>query len=255
MHEATKAVAKIAGGSFEVSLPVRSDDELGELATGINHMAVSLKDDAQRIAALNQELANTQAEVIETMGLIGESRSGETGRHVFRVAEYSHLLALACGLSPAEADLLKQASPMHDIGKVGIPDRILNKNGPLTPEEFDEMKRHTLLGYGLFARSERQLLKVAATVAYEHHERFDGTGYPRGLQGQDIHLYGRITAVADVFDALGSARVYKPAWDDEKILTHFAEQRGRHFDATLIDLFFAHRADLFRIRDRLGDPA
>lgn len=252
--EAQSAVSEVARGNYDVRVPVHSDDELGRLGEGINLMAETLGRNAQRIEVLNREIVVTQAEVIETMAVIAEGRSGETGRHVARVAAYSRLLALAWGVPEEEAELLRQASPMHDIGKVAIPDSILNKKGPLTADEFEVMKTHTILGHSMFAHSERPLLRVAAVVALEHHERYDGGGYPRGLRGDGISRYGRITAVADVFDALGSARVYKPAWEDERIFAHFAEQRGRHFDPELVDLLSLNRAELVRLRTELRDP-
>ncbi|NPA28886.1 MAG: HD domain-containing protein [Epsilonproteobacteria bacterium] len=189
------------------------------------------------IRALNKEIEATQREVVFTMGAIAEKRSKETGYHVKRVAEYSMILARLYGLSLEESLRLKDASPMHDIGKLGIPDAILNKPGKLTDEEFEIIKTHTKIGYEMLKHSERPILKTAAIVAHEHHERWDGKGYPRGLRGEEIHIYGRITAVADVFDALGSDRVYKKAWPLEKIINLFKEERGRQFDPELVDLF------------------
>lgn len=198
---------------------------------------------------LNREIIATQKEVISTMGAIGETRSKETGDHVKRVAEYSKLLALKCGLTLKEAEEIKMASPMHDIGKVGIPDNILNKPGKLTEEEFEIMKTHAELGHEMLKGSNQPLLKTAAIISMEHHEKWDGTGYPRGLKGKDIHLYGRITAIADVFDALGHDRVYKKAWPLEKILDLFQEGRGKHFDPELIDLFMNNLDDFLSIKE------
>lgn len=190
------------------------------------------------IINLNKEIENTQKEVVFTMGAIGETRSKETGDHVKRVAEYSCLLARLYGLSDDEAELLKQASPMHDIGKVAIPDSILNKPGKLTTEEFDIMKKHAELGYEMLKHSTRPILKASAEVAYTHHERYNGKGYPKGLAGEDIPIYGRITAIADVYDALGHNRVYKKAWPLEEILELFKQEKGEHFDPQLVDIFF-----------------
>ena len=208
-----------------------------------------LQEKLLEVEALSQEIEDTQKEVVFTMGAIGESRSKETGNHVKRVAEYSKILALAYGLAEEEAELLKQASPMHDIGKVAIPDAILNKPGKLTNEEFDHMKRHAELGYEMLKHSDRELLKAAATVANEHHEKWNGRGYPQGTSGEEIHIYGRITAVADVFDALGSDRVYKKAWNDENIFKLFKEERGEHFDPKLVDLFFENIDEILGIRE------
>jgi len=204
-------------------------------------------------ARLSQEIEDTQREVVFTMGAIGESRSKETGNHVKRVAEYSELLAIGYGLDKEEVALLKQASPMHDIGKVAIPDAILNKPGRFTSEERKIMDTHAELGHSMTASSDRPLLKAASIIAYEHHEKWDGTGYPRGLKGEEIHIYGRITAVADVFDALGSDRVYKKAWDDERILNLFREEKGKHFEPKLVDIFFEKLSEIYKIRDSFKD--
>ena len=198
---------------------------------------------------LNAEIIATQKEVISTMGAIGETRSKETGDHVKRVAEYSKLLALKHGLPLKEAEEVKMASPMHDIGKVGIPDNILNKPGKLTEEEFEIMKTHAQLGYEMLKGSNQDLLKTAAIIAVEHHEKWDGSGYPRGSRGEEIHIYGRITAIADVFDALGHDRVYKKAWPMENILDLFKEGRGKHFDPNLVDLFFDNLDEFLAVKE------
>lgn len=204
-------------------------------------------------AKLTKEIEETQQEVVFTMGSIGESRSKETGNHVRRVAEYSKLLALAYGLGQNEAELLKQASPMHDIGKVAIPDNILNKPGRFDENERYIMDTHAELGYNMIKNSQRPLLKAAAIVAYEHHEKWDGSGYPNSKRGEDIHIYGRITALADVFDALGSDRVYKKAWSDERIYAFIKEERGKHFDPKLVDLFFDNLDEILEIRSSFQD--
>jgi HD-GYP domain-containing protein (c-di-GMP phosphodiesterase class II) len=191
----------------------------------------------KELQELNNEIEATQREIVFTMGAIAEERSQETGAHIKRVAEYSLILARLSGLSLKESLLIKNASPMHDIGKVGIPDHILNKPGKLTPQEFEIMKTHAELGYKMLKHSQRSILKAASILAYEHHEKWDGSGYPRGLKGEEIHIYGRITAIADVFDALGSDRVYKKAWPLQKILDFFEEQKGKHFDPHLTELF------------------
>ncbi|MFE5319062.1 HD domain-containing phosphohydrolase [Paenibacillus sp. NPDC056579] len=204
-------------------------------------------------ALLSYEIEETQKEIIFTMGEIGEIRSKETGNHVKRVAEYSYILALGAGLSQEEAELLKIASPMHDIGKVAIPDEVLNKPGKLTEEEFEMMKAHTTIGYGLLKNSSRRILKAAAIVAHQHHEKWNGTGYPQGLKGEEIHIYARITAVADVFDALGSDRVYKKAWELERIIDLFREERGRHFDPRIVDAFMEYLLQLLDIREAYSE--
>jgi len=204
-------------------------------------------------AALTQEIDDTQREVVFTMGAIGESRSKETGNHVKRVAEYSEILGLAFGMTKDEAEMLKQASPMHDIGKIAIPDAVLKKPGRFNDEERAIMDTHAELGFNMIKNSDRPLLKAASIVAYEHHEKWNGKGYPRGLSGEDIHIYGRITAIADVFDALGSDRVYKQAWNDERIFKLFREERGEHFDPNLIDLFFENIDKIIAVREKFKD--
>jgi response regulator RpfG family c-di-GMP phosphodiesterase len=198
---------------------------------------------------LNEELESTQKEIIYTMGEITETRSKETGHHVKRVAEYSRLLAIKYGLTEHEAEVIRLASPMHDVGKVGIPDAILNKPGALTKEEFDIMKTHSNLGYEMLKHSNKQVLNAAAIIAQQHHEKYDGTGYPQGLQGNEIHVYGRITALADVFDALCSDRVYKKAWELDRVLDLLQAERGRHFDPVIVDLFLANLDEFLTIKE------
>lgn len=205
------------------------------------------------VEELSKEIEETQREVVFTMGAIGERRSEETGNHVKRVAEYSYLLAKHYGLPETECEMLKQASPMHDIGKVAIADSVLNKPGLFNEEERKIMETHAQLGYDMLKHSNRSLLKAASIVAYEHHEKYDGTGYPNKTKGEDIHIYGRITALADVFDALGSDRVYKKAWGNEQIFQFFKDERGKHFDPNLIDIFFENLNDFLKIRDQLKD--
>jgi len=219
----------------------------------VDEIESKVEDGLSEIKALNHEIEITQQEIIFTMGAIGEHRSKETGNHVKRVAKYSKLLALLYGLSEEEAEMLKQASPMHDIGKIAIPDAVLNKPGRFNEEERKIMDTHAQLGYEMLKGSNRTLLKASAIVAREHHEKWDGSGYPQKKKAQEIHIYGRITALADVFDALGSDRVYKKAWDDERIFNLFKEERGKHFDPKLIDIFFAHLDEFLDIRNSLKD--
>jgi len=216
---------------------------------------IAIRNDITNVIKLHEDLEHTQEDLIFRMGEIGETRSQETGYHVRRVAKYSELLAKYYGLSNKEIKYLTTASPMHDIGKVGIPDDILNKPGALTPNEWEIMKKHAEIGYELFKDSQKPLLKTAAIIAYEHHEKYDGSGYPRGIKGEEIHIYGRITALADVFDALGSDRCYKKAWPDEKIFKLIKEESGKHFDPQLVDIFFEHLDDFLAIRERYHDSS
>ena len=209
--------------------------------------------DVTEVIELNNAIEETQREVIYAMGEIGETRSKETGNHVKRVALYSRELALLYGLSHKEADLLQMASPMHDIGKVGIPDAVLNAPRKLDKNEWAIMQTHAQLGYDMLKSSNKPILKAAATVAHEHHEKWDGSGYPRGTAAENIHIYGRITAVADVFDALGSERVYKKAWKLDDILELFKKESGKHFDPKLVTLFMDNLDIFLEIRDRYND--
>ncbi|MFA6742076.1 MAG: response regulator [Arcobacteraceae bacterium] len=227
-------------------IPIKNDKEII-----IEYMWII--NDLTELFNLNEEIQSTQKEIIYKMGEIGETRSKETGNHVKRVAEYSELLALLYGIDEKEANLLLVASPMHDIGKVGISDSILKKPAKLTDEEYAIMKEHSMIGYNILKDSKRDILKAAAIVAKEHHEKYDGSGYPFGLKGEDIHIYGRITALADVFDALGSERCYKEVWKDEKIFQLFRDEKGKHFDPKLVDLFFDNIDKFIQIRERYSD--
>ena len=247
------------GGVDYITKPFRAREVLSRI---INHLTLSeqnhllehmVKEKTKELHKLNKEIEETQREVVFTMGAIGERRSKETGYHVTRVALYSETLAKYYGLEEQEIQMLKEASPMHDIGKVAIPDSILNKPAKFTPEEFEQMKEHAMHGYEMLKHSQRPLLRIAAIVASQHHEKWDGTGYPNGLKGEDIHIYGRITALADVFDALGSQRVYKDAWDDQDIYKLFQEEKGKHFDPKLVDIFFDNLNKFLEIRDSLKD--
>ena len=246
-------IKNIENGEYENTSIINRPDELGEISYAMKNMSSSIKDGINEIESLSDEIINTQKEIIYTMGEIAETRSKETGNHVKRVAEYSKLLALKLGISSDEAEMLKLASPMHDIGKVGIPDNILNKPGKLTPEEFEIMKTHAQLGFDMLKHSSKAILQIAAIVSNEHHEKYNGKGYPRGLKGEDIHIFARITAVADVFDALGSDRIYKKAWEDEKIFELFNSEKGEHFDPKVIEAFFHSLDEIKTIRERFKD--
>ena len=202
---------------------------------------------------MKKEIENTQKEIIYTIGTISEERSHETGDHIKRVTSYVELLAKHLGFSKDEVKLIKIASAMHDVGKIAIPDHILNKPRKLTDEEFEIMKKHTIVGYDMLKHSKRDLLKAAAIIALTHHEKYDGSGYPNGLKGEEIHIYGRIVTLADVFDALGTKRVYKDAWDDERIFEYILNQKGKHFDPKLVEIFFKHKEEFLKIKREFCD--
>jgi len=243
------AVGVIAKTAYALVAQIMSEEEEKQrLQEIINE---EIKKNLEREIAHSEDLFDTQKEVILRMGAIAETRSKETGQHVQRVAAYSQLLGKLCGLEKSEIELIKLASPMHDIGKVAIPDSILNKPGRLTAEEFEVMKDHAQVGYDMLGTSEYKILQTSALISLTHHEKWDGTGYPRGIAGEEIPIAGRITAVADVFDALGSDRCYKAAWELEKILALFAEEKGKQFDPTLVDLLLSNMDQVLEIRDRL----
>jgi response regulator RpfG family c-di-GMP phosphodiesterase len=200
---------------------------------------------------LNQEVEETQKEILFILGEIAEVRSHDTGNHVKRVAEIAKLLALCYGLSEEEAEILRLAAPIHDVGKLAIPDAILNKVGKLTIKEFITMKTHSPIGYEMLKQSKRTILRSGAIIALLHHERYDGTGYPNGLVGEEIHIYGRIVALADVFDALSNERVYKKGWPLGEVLHYIEEQRGNHFDPKLVDVFMENLDEILSICAKL----
>jgi len=202
---------------------------------------------------LKEAIEDAQREIIYRLGGVVETRSKETANHVRRVAKISRLLARAAGMTEREALIFEYASPMHDIGKVGIPDAILNKPGKLTPEEWEIMKTHAYVGFDILKGSDHEILQTAAIIALEHHEKWDGGGYPFNKRGHEISLHGRITAIADVFDALASERCYKAAWPMDKVLQLFRDEQGKHFDPHLVDLMFESLDDIIAIRDLYRD--
>jgi len=199
------------------------------------------------VAPLEREMAAESAASERKSAVTVRDLSG----HLKRVAAYAKLLALKAGLSEQESNFVKQIAPMHDIGKWAIPEAILQKPSTLTPEEWEIMKTHTQAGYEMLKDSKLDVLQMGALVAVQHQEKFDGTGYPKGLKGEEIHLYSRITTVADVFDALGSQRSYKQAWAVADIVQYFAEGRGTHFDPKLVDLLLENLEEFLAVRSQL----
>jgi response regulator RpfG family c-di-GMP phosphodiesterase len=203
---------------------------------------------------LREEMVRNQREMVVTLSETIESRSLETGNHVRRVAEYSRLLGQLAGLSEQDVHLLYLASPLHDTGKIAVPDSVLGKPGAHNTVEMRVMRAHAEAGRKIFEKRDNAVLRAAAIVAGQHHERWDGKGYPDGLAGENIHVFGRITAIADVFDALCSRRCYKEPWPMEQVLDYLRKERGAHFDPKLIDLFFANVDRFHDIRARFPDP-
>ncbi|WP_396587631.1 DUF3369 domain-containing protein [Bermanella sp. R86510] len=198
---------------------------------------------------LRDEIIDTQRELAYILGEAVEQRSKETGSHVKRVALFSYLLAKKSGLDETEAQLIKLASPLHDVGKIAIPDAILKKPGGFDKEEWEIMKTHAQLGADILGNSDNEVVNMGRIIAGQHHERWDGAGYPRGLKQEEIHIAGRITALADVFDALGCKRCYKEAWPLETILEEINSQTGKHFDPKLVELLNQHLDEFIAIRD------
>ena len=213
----------------------------------------SISHDLTEVFLLQEELVQTQKEIIFRLSEISESRSKEAGNHIKRVAEYAKHLASLLNLSKKEIDEVYFASPMHDIGKIGIPDSILLKAGSLDTDEWKEMQRHSEIGYEIFKDSKRSILQAAAIISHEHHEKFDGSGYPRGIKNKEIHIYARIVAIVDVFDALATNRVYKKAWSLENISSLLNEEKGKHFDPELIDIFLNNIDDFLEIKETLEE--
>jgi putative two-component system response regulator len=200
-----------------------------------------------------EELRASRLEIVQRLGLAAEYKDNETGLHVIRMSHFARILGLAAGMTEAEADDLLHAAPMHDVGKIGIPDRVLLKPGPLAPDEWKIMQSHAQIGAEIIGVHDHGVLALARNIALTHHEKWDGTGYPNGLAGKDIPLEGRICAIADVFDALTSVRPYKKAWTESEALDFLVKQKGKHFDPVLVDLFLAQMPAIRAICERWAE--
>jgi len=223
------------------------------LSAAAEHEAASLRIANAELQAVQSRLEATQSEIIRRLCSAGEFRDNDTGQHVARMAHLAHWLALAAGCGDDFATRLLEAAPLHDIGKIGIPDHVLLKPGRLDEREWAIMRKHAAIGHRLLSGSGLPLLDLAAEIAATHHEKWDGTGYPAGLSGEDIPLSGRIVAVADVFDALLSSRPYKQAWPLAQIVAHMRAQAGRQFDPHLVDVFLDELDVMLAIRARFVD--
>lgn len=200
-----------------------------------------------------EELKETRLQIVQRLGLAAEYKDNETGLHVIRMSHFARVLAEAAGFTPLEAEELLNAAPMHDVGKIGIPDAILQKNGKLTAEEWQIMRQHAQIGADIIGEHDSTLLRLARSIALSHHEKWDGSGYPNGLKGEEIPLEGRIIAIADVFDALTSVRPYKPAWTVEEALELLRRESGRHFDPRLVELFMTCLPQVLEIKERWAE--
>ena len=207
----------------------------------------------EKVAERTRELSKSRFEIINRLGLAAEFRDNETGKHVLRIGYISRIIALAIGIEKTEAEIILNAAPMHDVGKIGIPDSILQKPGLLTDDERWTMQKHSEFGAKLIGEHENELLKAAATAAFTHHEKWDGTGYPNGLKEEEIPLIGRIIAIADVFDALTSERPYKSAWPVKKAVDLIQSEAGKHFDPNLVPVFLENIDKIIEIKESNSD--
>ena len=207
----------------------------------------------QTVRERTKELRNTQLEIIHRLGHAAEYKDNETGYHIIRMSLYCGVLGKAIGMSLNEQEMLLRSSPMHDVGKIGIPDRILLKPGKLDADEWTVMQTHSAIGADLLSGSSSPLIQMAAVIAASHHERWDGSGYPKGVRGEDIPLVGRICAVCDVFDALTSERPYKKAWSVEDSVAEIRRGQGSHFDPQLVDTFTENLPAILQIRSQYGE--
>jgi putative two-component system response regulator len=241
-----------AGGADYITKPVSAPIVLARVRTQLSmydHRRMLEKMVRER----TKELHETRHEIIRRLGFAAEYKDNETGMHIVRMSRYCHLIAKKLGMRDSEAELILSAVPMHDVGKIGIPDQILLKPGPLDAEEWRIMKEHARIGYKIIGRHGSELLQTAATAALTHHEKWDGSGYPDGLKGDEIPIVGRIAAVADVFDALTSVRPYKAAWSIEKAVELIRSESGKHFDPRIAGALLKCMPDVIKIKDEFGD--
>lgn len=206
----------------------------------------------QELKTANEAIQNAYLDTIHRLVLAAEYKDEDTGDHIVRMSRYSCLIAEKSGLSSKDVDHILFASPMHDIGKIGIPDSILLKTGKLTKEEFDFMKTHTTIGAKILANSKAEILQVSQQIAASHHEKWDGTGYPQGLKGNNIPIFGRIVAISDVFDALTSRRPYKDPYPVDVAVSIIEKESGHHFDPELVDVFVENLGSILKIKEDVG---
>ena len=233
---------------YSTSLPDAPDQETKVLADSFNAMM-------KEIRRAYDAISNREAELIFRLSRATEHRDNETGEHIMRMATLCGLIGKGLGLERGEREAIQRAAPLHDVGKVGVPDRIMFKGGKLDPSERREMEKHTNYGYEILRDSESDLIRLAAEMAWSHHERWDGTGYPRGLKGEEIPLAGRIAAVADVCDALASKRPYKSAWEPHAVRAHLVENSGTHFDPTCVEALLCQWDEVQRMYAQRGPDA
>ena len=272
--DAAIARAALDAGAYAYVLkPFRENEMLINLASAVRRRRAEM-DNRDHLARLEQmvrdrtgemwtyvgelekaqrEMRFLQEETIQRLSIAAEFRDDETPRHIQRMSHYCVLIAERVGLDPDRCEQIRIASSLHDVGKIGVPDHILLKPGPLDDDERKIMQRHCEIGHRILGGSTAPVLNLACTIALTHHERLDGGGYPKGLAGEAIPLEGRIAAIADVFDALTTTKVYRPAFSMSKALTMMKEERGKHFDPTLLDVFLGERGRILGIKERFAD--
>ncbi len=253
-------IRSLASGAMDfLAKPFNGVEMIARIKNILNvrHLHKRVNDDNkvldQKIRERTRELSDSRLEVVQRLSRAAECRDNETGMHVIRMSRYSYLLAQAMGLSINQCELLQHASPMHDIGKIGIPDSILLKAGKLDATEWEVMKSHTKIGGQILSGSGSKLLQMAESIAYTHHEKWDGSGYPRGLKGEDIPIEGRIVAICDVFDALTSGRPYKKAWSVEKAVQELKDNSGINFDPFLVNIFIEILPQILKVKECYTD--
>ncbi|MEJ5168335.1 MAG: HD domain-containing phosphohydrolase [Arcobacteraceae bacterium] len=238
---------KIDSTHFETKELIKTVEEVNQLIDLIHNKNQELEIKNIELKELNLEIEETLKETLTSIGMIAEHRSKETANHVKRVGEISKLIANKLGFGDDEAELMYIASQLHDIGKIAIADELLLKNGKLTPEEYTKIQFHAQIGYEMLRYSERKILKASSIIALEHHEKYDGTGYPNGKKGENIHIYGRIVAVCDVLDALSSKRCYKEAWPFDEVMDYIKGQSGLHFDPVIVNIVLECKEEIKQI--------
>lgn len=251
--EPNELLINVANALRRRDLEAENQAQREQLERMVEARTVELRDAVARLRDSEKDLRSSQEETVIRLARAAESRDSDTGQHIHRMSRYCALLARRIGLSAERCEQIRLASILHDVGKIGIPDRILLKPGRLTPDEFSVVKQHVEIGYQTLAGSNSELLQLAATIAQTHHEKYDGTGYCLGLAGEAIPLEGRIAAIADVFDALASHRVYKPALPVAEVLCILKQGRGKEFDPQLVELFLDSVDEVLLIKDRYAD--
>ncbi|OGW68152.1 MAG: hypothetical protein A3H49_11325 [Nitrospirae bacterium RIFCSPLOWO2_02_FULL_62_14] len=254
-YEANEVLINVANALRRRQLEIENQSQLDKLEDMVMERTEALRRKIRQLEKAHEEVRLSREETVQRLALAAEFRDTDTARHLQRMSLYCAVLARRYGLEPDRCELIRIASPMHDIGKIGTPDHILLKPGKFSPEEFEVITRHSEMGRHILDGSKAELLRLAATIAWTHHEKFDGTGYPRKLSGEAIPLEGRIAAVADTFDALTTKRIYKPAFSVDQTLDIMREGRGKHFDPSLLDTFLGAVDEVLVIKDQFSDAA